>query len=632
MRLVGRGGEGEVWEARNGAGEQRALKLVRPECLAAPAEAAVRGAWLVRIAHPALVRVHRSGVLGGAVARGGDRWRGGRGALVAPSTEDPDDELSGWGFVEMDFLDGESLATAPARRDVLVRLDPLAEALDLLHEGHWSGGVPLVHRDVKPANIVEESRGRLVLVDFSTLRGVDAGDVTQVGTPLYAAPEVYEGALDPAADIYSFAATVVALLTGLRGRALGELLAAPRTADLPRGIVRALVSDPDRRPASCRALLSETVSTTARLPIPLPTPTARDDRAAWPDADPWPDADRREEDDHGREPGDEDEAWDEDREEAGYGPVERGERLPGRPPRADRRPSRAAPWPAPPDPSGPHAPPRRPPAPGWAAPPPPGAAPHAAANGAGAPAWPSPAAPADRRAAQRPPARQTWPGTGANGASRVASLTPPAAAPAAAPEAAEVERPRAVLPWLALLAAMTCGPVAASLSGVPRDRVSAGVALALLTHALVHLGMRRSLLLAAALPPVSWSLLLGDRVGGPRSRRAWAHALFVPATVALMAVPAYYRYGVDPRMPYLAGSSGLGAGLLALLAARSHGVWGALLRLVALPLWLAGAAVLVALAVAALPFALLVLRAGTAARFAGATLASVVETVRPPRS
>jgi len=626
VRLVGRGGEGEVWEARNAAGELRALKLVRPECLATPAEAAVRGAWLVRISHPALVRVHRSGVLGGAVARGGDRWRGGRGALVAPSAEDPDDELSGWGFVEMDFLDGESLATAPARRDVLVRLDPLAEALDLLHEGHWSGGVPLVHRDVKPANIVEESRGRLVLVDFSTLRGVDAGDVTQVGTPLYAAPEVYEGALDPAADIYSFAATVVALISGLRGRALGELLAAPRGVDLPSGIVRALDPDPDRRPASCRALLTETVSTTARLPLPIPPTLRAEDPEA--DEEPWDDEDDArawdDDDDEGEGEGWDEHAasvagesagWEDDTGEAGYGPVARGERLPGRPARAERaRRPPAALWPPPPPATANGA--SGPPAARWPAPPP------ATAHGAsaGAPAPPS----AARPAAPALPARAAWPGAG-DGAGT-------GAGPQGAGAVAETERPRAVLPWLAVLTAVSCGPVAAALSGAPRGRVLTAVALALLTHALVHLGLRRSLLLAIALPPVSWALLLGDRVGGSRSRRAWARALFVPAAVALLAVPLYHRYDLDPRMPYLAFLSGLGAGLLALAAARARGVWGGLLRLLALPLWLAGAAVLVALAVVALPGALLVFRAGATVRFAGATLASVAETVRPPRT
>jgi len=175
VALVGRGGEGEVWEARDRRGRRRALKLVRPDCLASPAEAVVRGRLLVQIDHPALVRVHRSGLLPG--------WSDDPGA-----GGDAEGELEGWGFVEMDFIDGASLAAAPADPDVLERLAPLAEALDLLHAGVWSDGVPLIHRDVKPANIVQAADGRLVLVDPSTLRGVDDGQFTRIGTPLFCAP------------------------------------------------------------------------------------------------------------------------------------------------------------------------------------------------------------------------------------------------------------------------------------------------------------------------------------------------------------------------------------------------------------------------------------------------------------
>src|SRR5687767_8803622 len=78
VRLVGRGGEGEVWEARDPAGRRRALKLIRPEALASPEEVAVRGRWLERIDHPALVGVHASGILQEA-------------------------GLEGWGWAEMDF-------------------------------------------------------------------------------------------------------------------------------------------------------------------------------------------------------------------------------------------------------------------------------------------------------------------------------------------------------------------------------------------------------------------------------------------------------------------------------------------------------------------------------------------------
>lgn len=230
-RLVGHGGEGEVWQARDVRGRRRALKLVRPEALAAPDAVAERAAYLQRIDHPAFVRVHRSGRIEGGA-------------------------LDGWGFVEMDLVDGASLAAAPGDWGLLDRLLPLAEALDLLHDGHWSDGLALVHRDVKPANIIATPRGGLVLVDPSTLRGVDVGVVTRIGTPVFAAPEVVTGRVGPPADVYSFAVTALALLTGARGAELAELVEHIDDLDVPGGIRAGVDPDPGARPVSCVELLT----------------------------------------------------------------------------------------------------------------------------------------------------------------------------------------------------------------------------------------------------------------------------------------------------------------------------------------------------------------------------------------
>lgn len=246
VRRVGAGGEGEVWEARDAAGRPRACKLIRPDCLADPEQVAQRARYLVRIDHPALVRVHRSGIL-----------EGGR--------------LAGWGYVDMDLVDGTPLDEAPPDPDAIDRLAPLAEALDLLHAGEWSEGVPLVHRDVKPGNLIETADGEVVLVDFSTLRGLDQGPHTRIGTPLFCAPEVLRGKVTPAADVYSFAATLVALASGTRGDELAELLDDPTGLDLPAGVRKALSPRPSDRPRSCKAVLS----------------AAEELTRAFPDADGW---------------------------------------------------------------------------------------------------------------------------------------------------------------------------------------------------------------------------------------------------------------------------------------------------------------------------------------------------------
>lgn len=230
---LGRGGEGEVWEAERPDGTPCALKVIRPEVLAGSDDVRRRGRWLVRIDHPALVRVTRGG-----------RFTAG--------------DLAGWGFVEMDLVTGDSLATVGPRPDALEALAGVAEALDLLHAGAWSDGVPLVHRDVKPGNLIATHDG-LVLVDPSTMRGLDTTDLTRVGTPAYLAPEVLTGRFGPLADVHSLAATGIALLTGLRAHALTELLTAiredPAGHDLPGGLLAGVAADPARRPGTCAAVV-----------------------------------------------------------------------------------------------------------------------------------------------------------------------------------------------------------------------------------------------------------------------------------------------------------------------------------------------------------------------------------------
>lgn len=465
VRLVGRGGEGEVWAARDARGRARALKLVRPECLAEPDEALRRGVWLTRIEHPSLVRVHRTGRL---------------------TDLPPRHFLAGWGFVEMDYVDGESLESAAPDPAVFQRLESLAEALDLLHDGFWSNGVPLVHRDVKPANIVEDAAGRLVLVDPSTLRGADATNVTRIGTPVFAPPEVAMGRSGPAADVYSFAATLVALGTGLRGGALADRLRDRDGLDLPAGVRAALSPRPEERPASCRAVLerSETIVL------------------------------------------------------------------------------QSGPYPAPPDPGGDH---------DWL---------------------------------------------------QEASGSAPAPAPR-----------RAVLPWLLVVAAVCALPAAAAILGGlggETPLVVAGIAAGL--HLAAQLLGRGPLGLALVLPPLSWALLLARRLGGDRRRQAWASAILLVGITGMGAAPvlAFLEGRDGAARAGLAGGLGLTAALLGVAAARGTGRAGAVLRLVTLPLWLLGAASLVTLCLVALPFALLLGRAGQLLRRAGATLASVVEVARPP--
>lgn len=159
-----------------------------------------------------------------------------------------------------DWVEGTSLAGVLAERgdpglpvgSVLGWLTEAAEALEHLHRHD----PPIVHGDVKPANLVLTPEDRVVLVDL----GSDAGRApASRGTPGYVAPEVTAGAAPtPAADVYGLAATAVALLTGSAPsgrRATWEWVPPATAAALDRSLRRALGVDPLRRPASSRLLM-----------------------------------------------------------------------------------------------------------------------------------------------------------------------------------------------------------------------------------------------------------------------------------------------------------------------------------------------------------------------------------------
>ena len=119
--------------------------------------------------------------------------------------------------VVMDWVDGVDLEEVLETEgdpglplsQVLDDVGLAAAALDHLH-----GQVPpVVHADVKPANLVRTAEGRIVLVDFDIAS--TQGEHGRVGTPGYAAPEVAAGEKPtPASDVYGLAATIVTLLNG----------------------------------------------------------------------------------------------------------------------------------------------------------------------------------------------------------------------------------------------------------------------------------------------------------------------------------------------------------------------------------------------------------------------------------
>ncbi len=114
-----------------------------------------------------------------------------------------------------EFVDGRSLeGLAPLDEDRFRRLlDDLLEILAYLS----SHSPPVVHRDVKPANILIGRDGRARLVDFGCVQVItprETGGSTVVGTTGYMAPEQLMGMSDPRSDLYGLGATCIYALTG----------------------------------------------------------------------------------------------------------------------------------------------------------------------------------------------------------------------------------------------------------------------------------------------------------------------------------------------------------------------------------------------------------------------------------
>ncbi len=124
-------------------------------------------------------------------------------------------------YLVMDFVEGEDLASMMksqgrvAMSQALVWMEQVADALSYLH----SRSSPVVHRDVKPANIRITPEGQAMLVDFGLVKVFSPSMRTTMGaravTPGYAPPEQYgQGNTDARTDLYALAATLYNLLTG----------------------------------------------------------------------------------------------------------------------------------------------------------------------------------------------------------------------------------------------------------------------------------------------------------------------------------------------------------------------------------------------------------------------------------
>ena len=177
-------------------------------------------------------------------------------------------EVDGQPFIVMELVPGHTLEERLHRDGTLPADDVLAIARQVcagLEHAHANG---LVHRDLKPGNLIERDDGTIKIADFGIARAVEGTELTEagtvVGTAAYLAPEQAEaGTVTPATDLFALGVVLYELLTGrqpwkveslaqLAGRR--ELTPPELPAGTPPGlrvaIERSLQPDPEDRPSS----------------------------------------------------------------------------------------------------------------------------------------------------------------------------------------------------------------------------------------------------------------------------------------------------------------------------------------------------------------------------------------------
>ena len=153
-------------------------------------------------------------------------------------------ETDGIHYVSMEYIEGRTLSDILNQRGALPvdeALYVLRQILHALGEAHRSG---VVHRDLKPQNIMVDPNGRATMMDFGISFSADAVHLTQtgmmVGTPRYMAPEQFsEQEVDQRADLYSCGVILYEMLTGR----------APFDARTPASMMYAHLNTPPRPPS-----------------------------------------------------------------------------------------------------------------------------------------------------------------------------------------------------------------------------------------------------------------------------------------------------------------------------------------------------------------------------------------------
>jgi len=266
LDLLGYGGMGAVYKARQKSLDRLvALKIIKPDAVDAPgfAERFDREAKaLAKLSHSNIVSIHDSG------------------------------KSDGLYYFVMEYVDGTNLRRLIESKELApeqaIRIIPqVCEALQFAHDEG------IVHRDIKPDNILVDSKGRVKIADFGLAKLLGKTSINEhtltgthqvMGTPRYMAPEQMEGskAVDHRADIYSLGVVFYEMLTGELPMGNFEPPSRKVQVDvrLDEIVLRSMAREPERRYQHASDVKTDVesishgvaVAEVARLPKNLPAP------------------------------------------------------------------------------------------------------------------------------------------------------------------------------------------------------------------------------------------------------------------------------------------------------------------------------------------------------------------------
>ena len=279
LDLLGEGGMGEVYKGRDReVGQLVALKVIRPD-LASKDEIVERFKQELvlarQVTHKNVVRIHDLA------------------------------EVDGIKFITMEYVEGEDLRSILHKKHKL----PPEEVVEIVRQAccalEAAHSVGVIHRDLKPQNMMRDKTGRIVVTDFGLARTVEGSGMTQtgamVGTLEYMSPEQALGKpLDPRSDIFTLGLIFYELLTGKKpfvaDSALASLIMRTREHAIPvtdqdhsipgtlsRVVSRCLEQDPKLRYQNAGQILADLEGWQGKSTFWLTFPDVRRwARNAWP--------------------------------------------------------------------------------------------------------------------------------------------------------------------------------------------------------------------------------------------------------------------------------------------------------------------------------------------------------------